>query len=45
MINDFVAYANTHPSVWLSSPALSAITFEMTTKVIPVGHVAGDLWS
>jgi hypothetical protein len=34
-----------HPSVWLSSPALSAITFEITAKTIPVGHVAGDLWS
>jgi hypothetical protein len=45
MLNDFVAYANTHPSVWLSSSALSAITFEITAKVIPVGHVAGDLWS
>jgi hypothetical protein len=45
MINDFVAYANTHPQVWASSPALSAITFEITAKTIPVGHVAGDLWS
>jgi hypothetical protein len=45
MINDFSTYAATHPAVWLSSSALSAITFEITTKVIPTTHVAGDLWS
>jgi hypothetical protein len=45
MLTDFTAYSVAHPSVWLSSSALSAITFEITAKVIPVGHVAGDLWS
>jgi hypothetical protein len=45
MLTDFTAYSVAHPSVWLSSPALSAITFEITAKTIPVGHVAGDLWS
>jgi hypothetical protein len=45
MLTDFTAYSVAHPSVWLSSPALSAITFEITAKTIPVSHVAGDLWS
>jgi hypothetical protein len=45
MLTDFTAYSVAHPSVWLSSSALSAITFEITAKTIPVGHVAGDLWS
>ncbi|HTI78923.1 MAG TPA: right-handed parallel beta-helix repeat-containing protein [Acetobacteraceae bacterium] len=44
-VADFSLYATAHPEVWMSSSALSAIVFEMTTPTIPTTHVAGDLWS
>jgi hypothetical protein len=44
-MNEFVAYANTHPAVWSSSSALTAITTELLSKVVLTTPVPGDLWS
>ncbi len=38
MISDFSAYAATHPAVWSSSSALSAITFEVLSKTVLTTH-------
>jgi hypothetical protein len=42
---EFSAYAATHPSVWLSSSALSAIVGELQSTTVLTSPLAGDLWS